>query len=48
MSDFSSQFAASPEGILQPLKFIFDLAYTIVGPLVEAADGASKLIGMFV
>ncbi|QQU78976.1 hypothetical protein I6I73_09390 [Corynebacterium striatum] len=48
MSDFSSQFAASSEGILQPLKFIFDLAYQIVGPLVKAAEGASDLVGMFV
>ena len=47
MSDFISQFAASSEGIFEPIKYVFDELFLVASPLVEVAKGASKLIGMF-
>ena len=47
MSDFISQFAASSEGIFEPIKYVFDELFKVASPLVEVAKGASKLIGMF-
>ncbi len=47
MSDFISQFAASSEGIFEPVKYVFDLLFSVVKPLTQAAEGASDLLGMF-
>lgn len=47
MSDFISQFAASSEGIFEPVKYVFDALYSVVKPLTQVAEGASDLIGMF-
>ena len=47
MSDFISQFAASSEGIFEPIKYVFDQLFMVSSRLVDVAKGASELIGMF-
>lgn len=50
MSDFiagSSEFAASSEGFIQPITFVFNEIFKFIEPLTKVAEGASDLLGMF-
>lgn len=48
MTEFSSNFSSNTVEFFQPLKEFTVDVFEFMNPLVEAAEGASTLIGMFV